>query len=195
VRARKRILNRAKRVGPEEAAELREQAREVTGPEGEVLPPIVTFEALFVADTYEKAALIAPQLAFHEVQEMQLLGPSGWNHPDLLSIGGRHVEGAVFTETFFAESRFAFVAEFSDRYRATFGAHPDVLAAQAFDAANLALVQLAKGLTSRTEMREGLLTVRAYPGVSGITTIRADGNARKRPFVLGVRGGHIVSLD
>jgi hypothetical protein len=44
-------------------------------------------------------------------------------------------------------------------------------------------------------MRQGLLAVRAYPGVSGVTTMRADGTAQKRPYLLGVRRGQIVSLD
>ena len=195
LRRRERILGRAKRLSPQQAVRVREEAAKITGPHGEALPPIVDFDALFIADGHESAELIAPQLAFHEVGPLPLLGPSGWNHPDLLAIGGRHVEGAVFAESFFAESRFAFVMDFRDRHRAVFALEPDVLAAQAFDAANLVLVQLARGLTSRSEVREGLLAVRAYPGVSGVTSVLPDGNARKRPFLLGVRGGHIVSLD
>jgi len=195
LRERKKLQNRAKRVGLEEAALLREEAAAVTGPDEEPLPPIVDFDALFIADAHEKVALIAPQLAFHEVQEVQLLGPSGWNHPDLLSVGGRHLEGAIFAESFFGDSRFPFVREFRDRYVAAFGEAPDVLAAQTFDATNLVLVQLARGLTTRTEVREGLLTVRGHPGVSGITSIQPDGNALKRPFLLSVQDGEIVSLD
>jgi ABC-type branched-subunit amino acid transport system substrate-binding protein len=195
LRERKKILNRAKRVGPEEAALLREEAAAILGPDEAPLPPIIDFDALFIADAHEKAALIAPQLAFHEVGGVQLLGPSGWNHPDLVNVGGDHLEGAIFTESFFAESRVAFVAQFRARYREAFGEDPDVLAAQAFDAANLVLVQLARGLSDRREMREGLLAVRAYPGVSGITSILSDGNARKRPFLLQVEEGHVVAVD
>jgi len=195
LREREELLERAKRVSAEKAAELRAEADEITGPGGEPLPPVVDFDALFVADTHERAVLLAPQLAFHDVEEVMLLGPSGWNHPDLVRIAGRHVEGAVFPEPFFAESRFGFVQDFRERYRATFGAEPDAMAARAFDAARLVLVQLARGLASREEVRQGLLTVRAHPGISGVTRIGPDGNARKRPFLLGVRGGHVVSLD
>ncbi len=195
LRERKKLLNRAKRVGPEEAALLREEAAALTGPDEEPLPPLVDFQALFIADTHERVALIAPQLAFHEVGEVTLLGAGGWNHPDLLAIGGRHVEGSVFTEGFYADSRFPFVSEFRQRYRATFGEEPDLSAAQAFDATNLVLVQLARGRDSRDALREGLLEVRGYPGVAGVTSITPDGNASKRPFLVGVRGGHVVALD
>lgn len=192
---RDHLMTRAKRLPHEEAAELREKASELLGPGGEPLPPIVDFDVLFVPDGYEKVALIAPQLAFNEVRDATLVGPSGWNHPDLLKIGGEHLEGADFTEGFYAKSRFPFVERFSDACRATLGTEPDFLAAQAYDATNLALVQLARGRTSRSDLREGLLAVQAYPGASGVTTIGADGNAHKRPFLLGVRGGQIVSLD
>jgi ABC-type branched-subunit amino acid transport system substrate-binding protein len=195
LRAREALLSRAKRSTPEEAAELRERAAATTAPDGGPLPPIVDFDALYVADTHQKVELIAPQLAFHDVEGVRLLGPSGWNHPDLLAVGGRHVEGAVFTEGFFGESRFAFVENFRDRHRAAFEEEPDALAAQAFDAANLLLVQLAQGRRARGEVEEGLRAVRGYPGASGVTSIGPDGNAQKRPFLLGVRGGRIVPLD
>ena len=42
---------------------------------------------------------------------------------------------------------------------------------------------------------QGLLTIKGHPGVSGVTSIRPDGNAVKRPFLLSVREGEIVSLD
>jgi ABC-type branched-subunit amino acid transport system substrate-binding protein len=195
LRERERLLALAKRSTPEEVATLRERAAAITGPDGGRLPPIVDFDALYIADTHQKAELIAPQLAFHEVEGVRLLGPSGWNHPDLVAVGGRHVEGAVFTEGFFAESRFAFVANFRDRYRSGFDEEPDALAAQAFDAANLVLLQLAQGLRGRDQIRDGLRAVRGYPGASGVVSIGPDGNAQRRPFLLGVRGGQVVALD
>ena len=61
--------------------------------------------------------------------------------------------------------------------------------------ANLVQVQLAEGNTSRRAVRDGVLRTEGYPGASGVITLLPDGNARKRPFMLGVRGGRIVSLD
>ena len=69
------------------------------------------------------------------------------------------------------------------------------LAAQGFDAASLLLLQLAGGQQTREEVAGGLLATRAYPGVSGITSVRHDGNAAKRPYLLGVNRGRIVSID
>jgi ABC-type branched-subunit amino acid transport system substrate-binding protein len=192
---RRNLLKRAKRMPAERAAELREEAAKITGPGGRPLPPFVDFDALFIPDSHENAALIAPHLAFHEVRGVRLLGPSAWNHPDLVRIGGKHLNGAIFTGDFHPQSSYPFVAEFVRRFRETFGGEPSSLAAQAFDAANLFLVQLARGHHSRKKVAEGLLATRAYPGVSGVTTVRPDGNAAKRPYLLGVSRGRIVSVD
>jgi ABC-type branched-subunit amino acid transport system substrate-binding protein len=192
---RKKLLKRAQRMPPERAAELREEAAEITGPEEKPLPPFIDFDALFIPDSHENAALIAPHLAFHEVRGVRLLGPSAWNHPDLVRIGGKHVNGAIFTGDFYPESSYPFVSEFVLRFRETFGGEPSFLAAQGFDAASLLLVQLARGQQTREEVAGGLLATRAYPGVSGVTSVRHDGNAAKRPYLLGVNRGRIISID
>jgi ABC-type branched-subunit amino acid transport system substrate-binding protein len=110
-------------------------------------------------------------------------------------IGGKHVNGAIFTGDFYPNSSYPFVAEFVRRFGQTFGGEPSFLSAQGFDAANLLMVQLARDRQTREEVAEGLLDTRAYPGVSGVTTVRHDGNAVKRPYLLGVNRGEIISID
>jgi ABC-type branched-subunit amino acid transport system substrate-binding protein len=192
---RERLRRRARRLAPAAAAELREKADAIRGPGGAPLPPFVDFEALFIPDTHERVALIAPHLAFHEVRGVRLLGTSGWNHPSLIAIGGAHVEGAVFTASFHAESGIAMVSEFVRRFQATFEREPTFLAAQAFDAANLVLLQLVQGRRSREDVLAGILATQGHPGVSGVTSLAPDGNAVKRPYLLGIERGRIVSVD
>ena len=156
----------------------------MTGPGGSPLPPIVDFDVLFIPESYEKVVLIAPQLAFHEATGMRLAGTSGWYHPDLLELGRRHVGGARFSSLFFPESPLPNVQQFAHRYQEVFSSEPDAFAAQGYDAAQLVLVQLARGSRSRTAVRDGVLGVRGFPGASGVLSMRQDGNARKRPFLL-----------
>ncbi len=192
---REGMERRARRLPAAEAIELRREARELTGPEGEPLPPLVDYDALFIPESHDKVVLIAPQLAFHEANGAILLGPNGWHHEDLVKIARKHVEGAHYTVHFHGESEAAPVREFTGRFLAAYAHPPDVLAAQAFDAANLVLIQLARGRESRDEVREGMLDVTSYPGVTGTLTMGADGNARKRPYLLAVERGHIVQLN
>jgi ABC-type branched-subunit amino acid transport system substrate-binding protein len=195
IKEREDLLRRARRLPPDEALVMREEARSLIAESGHPLPPIVDFDALFIPESHEKVVLIAPQLAFHEVVGAQLLGASGWYHPDLVKIGRHDVSGAVFTAHYFANSPLPLVRDFTDRYTATFAAEPDALSAQAFDAANLVLVQLVRGRDERGEVRDGVLTTWAYPGVSGVLSMSPDGNAHKRPFLLGVERGHITQID
>lgn len=193
--ARRKILRAARVLEPEEAAILREAVYSILGPEREPLPPIIDFDVLFIPDSSDKIALVAPGLAFNEVRGVQLLGTSDWLDLELLRVARRHVSGAVISTPFYAESDLPFVAEFVDGYQNTFDAIPSAYAAQAFDATNLILVQLASGRTDRSGIREGLLDTRAYPGVTGVLTMQPDGNARRRPFLLGVSGRRFRSLD
>ena len=88
-----------------------------------------------------------------------------------------------------------FVRDFDDRYRATFASEPDYLAAQAFDAANLVLVPVARGRNERDQVRDFVLGARAYPGVSGALRMGADGDAHKRPYLLKVERGHLTQIN
>ncbi len=192
---RREILRAARLLDPPDAGLLREAAYSVLGPEGVPLPPIVDFDVLFIPDTSEKIALIAPGLAFHEIRDVRLLGSNDWLDPELLRVARQHVSGSVISTPFYAESDIPIVAEFVEGYKNTFDEVPSAYAAQAFDATNLILVQLASGRSDRAGIRKGLLNIRAYPGSTGVLTMRPDGNARRRPFLLGVSGRRFRSLD
>jgi hypothetical protein len=57
------------------------------------------------------------------------------------------------------------------------------------------MAQLIAGADDREEVRNGILRTQGFPGASGVINMAPDGNARKRPFLLKVRGGKFVSLD
>ncbi len=192
---RDQALRRGRRLEPESMALLRDVVYTMMGPEGEPLPPIVDFDALFIPDSYQKITLIAPQLAFHEIHDVQLLGSSDWNDPQLVRIGRGHVRGAVISTPFNAQSKFEIVQAFVARYRDSYGEDPDSFSSHGFDAASLVLRELAMGHDTRPQVRDGMLRVHGYPGTSGVISMQSDGNARKRPFLLEVRGSRIVGLD
>jgi ABC-type branched-subunit amino acid transport system substrate-binding protein len=87
------------------------------------------------------------------------------------------------------------LAEFAGRFREGFGRPPDALAALGFDAALLAIRGMLSGSATREELRAGLLAAAPLDGASGRTDFGAGGNARRRPYLLGVEAGRIVDLD
>jgi hypothetical protein len=186
------MIERARRLPTDEARELRAKAKSLTTKDGRPIPPIVDFDALFIPASHENVVLIAAQLAYHEVTGARLLGSEGWYDPKLVRLGGAPLEGALFASHFYPDSAVSYVRAFRERYEAIFGGVPDAFAAQAYDAASLALAQLAHGSDDRKGVRDGLHKVASFPGASGVISIGPDGNAHKRPFLLGVEHGRIV---
>ena len=186
------MLERARRLPTDQARELRAKAKSLTTRDGRPIPPIVDFDALYIPASHEAVVLIAAQLAYHEVTGARLLGSEGWYDPRLARLGGGPLEGALFAAHFYPESTVPYVQAFRQRYEATFAGIPGAFAAQGYDAASLILIQLAHGRDDRGDVRDGLRKIASFPGVSGVTSIGADGNARKRPFLLGVEHGQVV---
>ena len=183
----------ARLLGPQ--AEQHPAAPGVPAPETPPPAPHVDFDALFIPDAHDKVALIALQLAASQIRGVQLLGPSGWHHPDLLRIAGPAVDGAVFSSGFDPGNPAPVIQDFVARYKAAYAGDPTLFAAQGFDAANLVALQLARGAKTAADVHAGLVGTQLYPGVSGVTSIGADGDARKRPFLIEVREGRLTSLE
>jgi ABC-type branched-subunit amino acid transport system substrate-binding protein len=188
------MLERARRLPTDQARELRVKARSLTTRDGRPIPPIVDFDALFIPASHEDLVLIAPQLAYHEVTGARLLGAEGWYDPQLARLGGAPLEGSLFAAHFYPDSEVPYVRAFRQRFEATFESVPDAFAAQGYDAAGLALVQIARHGDDREDVRDGLHETESYPGISGVITIGADGNAHKRPYLLGIEHGRVVQF-
>ena len=157
--------------------------------------PPVDFDALFIPDVYGRVQMIAPQLAFHDVKGVQLLGSSGWNSPELLKTGARHLEGALFVDDFFPGSFHPELNDFTDAFYAAFGREPDGMDATWFDAAGIAVSIVDGGRAeTRQEFRERLAGLRSYPGVTGKTSFFDSRDADKELYLLQVQEGRIVQI-
>ena len=154
-----------------------------------------TYDALLVPDYADNIALLAPELAYDAEAGVQLLGTDGWNDPEIAAIAEGAVDGSVFVDGFFAESPVPHVEAFVNGYRDRYGTVPDLLAAQAFDTLMMCASVLGSGVRTRPEMRHGLAHIRDFPGVSGVTSMDADGDAEKVLYVLSVREGRIIQIN
>ena len=154
-----------------------------------------TYDALLVPDYADNIALLAPELAFDAAGGVQLLGTDGWNDPQITTIASRAVDGAVFVDGFFAESPVPHVESFVNGFRERYGAIPDLLAAQAYDTLTMCARVLRSGVRTRPQLRDGLARIRDFPGVSGVTSMDADGDAEKVLYVLSVREGRIIQIN
>jgi branched-chain amino acid transport system substrate-binding protein len=181
-------------------ASLVKKLREMKTPyelETEIEPdkpqPIIDFDAVFIPDTYQRVIMIAPQLMYYDVSDVQLIGTSLWQSPKLIEMAGKYVQGAIFPSGFFASRQDPEVRAFVRQYEENFSSEPGILAATGYDTAGL-LKAVTRDFYIRTrkELRDALLTIRLYHGVTGNISFDAQGEVEKEPLVLTVSGRHMV---
>ncbi|MBW6512770.1 MAG: penicillin-binding protein activator [Desulfuromonadaceae bacterium] len=158
--------------------------------------PSVDFDALFIPDYAARIGLVAPQVVYYGIDDVQLLGINGWNSPDLTRLAGQFVEGAVFVDGFFRYSPYPFVQEFVECFYTRYNEEPQLLEALGFDAAGIILALLASPeITTRDQLRLALLQLANYPGVTGATSFTLNGDVDKVLFLLQVQNGNIVQIN
>ena len=168
-----------------------EQKEEEEEPEA-----IVDFEAIFIPDAPTKAGLIVPQLAFYDVEEVYLLGTNLWHHPKLVEMAKDYVQGAIMPDGFYSGSRSIRVKEFVEQFEGTYGDKPGVIEATTYDTATM-LFQIVNrpDVLSRNAIKNELLNIRDYPGVTGLTSFDVDGEAHKQLSLLQIDGSRFVELE
>ena len=154
------------------------------------------FDVLFIPDVGERVALIASYLAYYGVENIQLLGTSAWNAPELLEHAARYVDGAVFTVGFYAGSDQPRVRDFVARYAERYGEEPSILEAQGYDLARLLIALLEGGtIRSRSELRSALAQVKNFPAISGDLAFDPLGDGLKKPVLLRITNGTVMAAE
>ncbi len=150
------------------------------------------YDAIFIPGVYDKVGLIIPQLAFYNIENIALLGTNGWNSPELIKMGGKFLKSIYFVDGFYSDSRQMKVKEFVKQFQNNYGELPSQLSGQAFDAAGIIFESIVSGANNRLRLRDSLIKVKNYPGVTGKTNIMASGDSEKRIFALTVKKKKIV---
>ncbi|MDP2681251.1 MAG: penicillin-binding protein activator [Deltaproteobacteria bacterium] len=154
----------------------------------------VTADALYIPDYFNTIGLIAPHLAYYNIKDIKLLGSNGWNSPKLIELAGKYVEGAVFTDGFFAGSKREATLQFVNNFKDIYGTEPGIIEAQAYDAARIMIEAIAKWNGGKEEIRAILADLKNLPGATGNIAFDKDREAVKDIFMLEVRKGKIVEV-
>ena len=152
----------------------------------------LSYDAIFIPGVYDKVGLIIPQLAFYNVDNVTLLGTNGWNSPELVKMGGKHLKTVYFVDGYYPNSDQSEVRQFVQEFKSNFGEEPVYLSAQAFDAANIFIKIIRAGADNRIKMRENLKIVKNFPGVTGKTTLLPSGDSEKNIFALTIKRKKII---
>jgi len=169
----------------------------------------LTADALYIPDYFNTIGLIAPHLAYYNIKDIKLLGSNGWNSPKLIDLAGKYVEGAVFTDGFFAGSKREATSQFVNSFKDVYGTEPGIIEAQAYDAARIMIDAAVKSQESESgnqphsaslgsqkeEIRAILADLKNLSGATGNIAFEKDREAVKDIFMLQVRKGKIVEIQ
>ena len=165
--------------------------------ESEIYPeapePVIDFEAVFMPDNFQRIVMIAPQLVYHDVLDVQLIGTSLWQSPELIDMAGDYVQDAVFPSGFIEGSGQVGVEEFLEKYRAGFDSDPGILAATGYDTIRLLKeIMDREDVLTRRNIHEALIECKDFQGVTGTISFDSRGEAVKELILLTVSGRRIV---
>jgi branched-chain amino acid transport system substrate-binding protein len=146
-------------------------------------------DAIFVPGYYTEVGLIAKQARELGI-EVPMLGGDGWDSEKTLEIGGPAVEGYFFSTHYSADAESPKVQEFVRRYRESYGAVPDAMAALGYDTAHILSDALRRaGSSEGAKLRDAIAATSDFDGVTGRISIDAERNARKDAVVLKIENG------
>lgn len=151
------------------------------------------FDAVFLPGDAGRVGLIAGQMGFYAAK-VGLLGTNGMNSEELIRIGGRSVEDAVFADSFSVDSPDPAVRDFVERYVKRFQEPPTPFAAQAYEATRLVLDAIRKGSTIGRALRDSLKSVKNLPGLAGSLTMSPTGHLDRQYGIMQVKNGKFVSV-
>jgi ABC-type branched-subunit amino acid transport system substrate-binding protein len=161
------------------------QQKQKTGKEPKArLPPVVDFDAIFIPDSPKNVSSIAASLAYFDVSGLPLLGTTEWNTDQLYKRGGKYVEGAIFPGGISMATRNPRQREFIRSYADAFGAAPDLLSGQSFEAMVLIAAAINKSSSDRNDLVSELGSLREFDSPLGQVSFDSTRLARRRIPVL-----------
>ncbi len=156
---------------------------------------IVDFDAIFIPDAPTKAGLIIPQLAFYDVTDTYLLGTNLWHSDSLIEMAQQYAQNAIIPDGFFAESASDEVMDFVRNFNKTFHRKPEFIEAVTYDSAMILFQTVnSPDIQFRSDIKNKLKTLNDFHGVTGLTSFDDGGEARKKLYLLQIKGKEFVEL-
>ena len=150
-------------------------------------------DAIYLLGYVEVAYIMkqARELGF----KVQFLGDPSMESPKVIEIAGAAADGAIFTRAAFdANASEASISAFNSAYKNAYGEAPEVFAAQAYDNIHLLNMVLQRGGRNADDIRNGLLAIRDFPGISGRTTFLKNGDVNKPASFRTIRDGSFTDF-
>jgi ABC-type branched-subunit amino acid transport system substrate-binding protein len=97
---------------------------------------------------------------------------------------------------FFPESQSQQVKDFVKNYEATFNEKPGFIEAVAYDTAMMLFQLISRNdIQSRIELKNELMNLQNFDGVTGTTSFDSTGDAQKELYVIQIKGDGFVEAE
>lgn len=156
----------------EKRAELKITKKTMKTQQYFTLPPIVDFDAVFIADEAKTVGQIIPTFAYRDARNLPYLGITSWNSNQLVSRAQEQAEGATFPVVFNTLSPPPSTKRFYDLYSTTYSTNPGELDALAFDTANLVIKVMSDRPNSREDFKQKMESLTDVEGATGKVSIK-----------------------
>ncbi|MAV90863.1 MAG: penicillin-binding protein activator [Bdellovibrionaceae bacterium] len=160
----------------------------------DLLPPIVDFDALFVADGPKTIGQVAPMLEYLGIGKLQLLGTNLWNTAEFVRRGQKNVEGAVFVDAAINFSDQLSRSQFFKHYVEVFGEEPGLFEAQGYETAQILKQLISRGADDREELAQALSRLGSFSTIGGSAVMNENHQIEKPILALTVKDGQITPL-
>ena len=151
-------------------------------------------EIIFIPGYYNDVAPIVSQGRDLGIR-VPFIGGDGWESPKLLEIGGKALDGCMYSNHYHSDDPRPVVHDFVQKYKERFGAKPDSIAALAYDAARVladAMRRAGPNFDSKS-LRDAIGSTRDFAGVTGTITLGPDRNPiGKKVIIDEIKNGQLA---
>ena len=150
------------------------------------LNPVV----IYVPGYYEEVGKIVKQAREMGIAA-PIIGGDGWDSPKLVELGGAPaLNNTFFTNHYSVDDNSPASKAFVEAYKKEYGQNPDALAVLGYDAAKLLIdaIQRANSL-DKGKIQAALASTKAYPAITGATTLNASHDAVKSAVIIEMKDG------
>ena len=152
-------------------------------------------DVLFLPNYYNEVPLQAQQ-ARRLGTTCSLIGSDSWGSSELLTLGGKDLEGCFFSTHYAPDIATEKAQKFIKAYEAKYGKKPDDVAALTYDSGQLLLAAIAKaGSLDRQKVRDALASISEFEGVTGKMKFTGTGDPTKSAVILKIKDGKFTYHD
>jgi len=113
---------------------------------------------------------------------------------DILSSGGKSVEGLVFGQTYVPDTDNPELNEFRKKFKGRFSREPDFASVKAYDAANMlfSVIPLSK---NKETLKDTIIKRQRFKGVAGDLVLSKYGDIEEKAFLVTINDNRFIRLQ